>query len=154
MTRYNRPSRCFYRYVRNIGLINQSAQQRVTSGRQVRALPVSSWQQQQQQQQGAVIALSSVSRRHHDQLVRQCDGLRAAMPLFSTASSRSTAVAATFWLVVLLGNNLSASLLIARRGRVQDLYSPNGNFTFCVFIRDNYLLFRYAQWPAQLSVQS
>lgn len=43
----------------------------------------------------------------------------------SATSSRSTVVAATFWLVVLLGNNLSASLFSGRRVRLQDLYSAN-----------------------------
>lgn len=47
------------------------------------------------------------------------------MPLVLTAAPRSTAVAATFWLVVLLVNNLSSSLLVRRRGRLQDLYSAN-----------------------------
>jgi len=44
----------------------------------------------------------------------------------SMASSRSTAVAATFWLVVLLGNNLPASVFAGRRERLRDLYSTNG----------------------------
>jgi len=62
------------------------------------------------------------------------------MPLVLTASSRSTAVAATFWLVVLLGNNLSASWFIGGRRSSKDLYSGNGNSTSFVFFDQNNII--------------
>jgi len=96
--------------------------------------------QQQQQQRVAPLArplCACLSMIGVDVAGRQLDGSTAGRTAeMSPASSRSTVVAATFWLVVLLGNNLSASLFSGRRVRLQDLYSANGRLTCRVLPRE------------------
>ena len=86
--------------------------------------------------------LSLVSGRQQ-RCGRQLDGpppaRSAEMRPVSATSSRSTVVAATFWLVVLLGNNLSASLFSGRRVRLQDLYSANGKSSMLCFFRATHM---------------